>query len=148
VNVRVAHARVIRPGVAVSALIAALLLLGACGQAEPQSPTGPRTWEGGDLVSSSGVIGYERREIAQKVSLPGCITVGGDRYRFAQVTPYEGGGATPPGLDNTYYRLDRWQLWKRVGPLEGQPTLFVTVRGSTGYVAEYRRVAPGEPCGD
>ena len=142
-------ARARGPGVAVSALVVALLLgamFAACGQAEPAVPTEPRLWEGGTEVSSEGVVVHERREIAQKVPLPACITVEQDRYRFSGVTPYTGGGTTPPGLDSTFYRLDRWSLWKRPGPLRGQPSLFVTVRGSSGFVAEYRRVAAGEPC--
>jgi hypothetical protein len=120
--------------------------LAACGQAEPEVPTGPRVWEGGTEVSSEGVVIHERREIAQKVPLPVCITVGQDRYRFGGVTPFAGGGAAPPGLEPTFYRLDRWSLWKRPGPLEGQPALFVAVRGSSGFVAEYQRVGAAEPC--
>ena len=125
----------------------AWLLLAACGAAEPEVPPGPRAWEGGTQVTSEGVVVHDRREIAQKVPLPACVTVGQDRYQFAEVTPYVGGGTVPPGLDSTFYRLDRWSLWKRPGPLEGQPTLFITVRGSSGFVAEYRRVGAGEPCG-
>ena len=105
-------------------------------------------WEGpGDFVSSTGVITHERREIAQRVPVPACITVGEDRYRFVQVTPFAGGGTVPSGLNDTFFRLDRWRLWTRPGPLLGQPVLFVTIRGSTGILAEYERVAPGEPCG-
>jgi len=125
----------------------AWLLLAACGAAEPEVPTGPRTWEGGTQVTSEGVVVHDRREIAQRVSLPACISVEQDRYRFTEVTPYAGGGTAPPGLDPTFYRLDRWSLWKRPGPLEGQSALFVTVRGSSGFVAEYQRVGAGEPCG-
>ena len=111
-------------------------------------PTERRVWEGpGDFVSSTGVVMHERREIAQKISLPACITVGEDRYRFAQVTPVAGGATVPSGLIGAFFRLDRWRIWTRPGPLVGQPVLFVTVRGSTGIIAEYQRVAPGEPCG-
>ena len=144
------HARVARPGVAVSALVVGLLLWGsvaACGQAEPAVPTGLRPWEGGAEVSSEGVLVHERREIAQKVRLPACITVEQDRYRFTGVMPYAGGGSAPPGLEPTLYRLDRWSLWKRPGPLLGQPSIFVSVRGSSGFVAEYQRAGADEPCG-
>jgi len=137
------------PGVAVSALVAGLLLWAsvvACGQAEPAVPTGRRVWEGGAGLSSEGVIVHDRREAAQKVPLPACTTVEQDRYRFTGVMPYAGGGTAPPGLDPTLYRLDRWSLWKRPGPLLGQPSIFVSVRGSSGFVAEYQRAGPDVPC--
>ena len=144
-----ARARAARPGGAVSTLVVALhctLLLAACGQAEPEVLAEPRVWEGGTQVSSEGVIVYDRREIAQKVPLPACITVAQQRYRFSGVTPFSGGGTTPPGLDPAFYSLDRWSLWKRPGPLEGQASLFVTVRGSSGFVAEYERLGSDETC--
>jgi hypothetical protein len=143
-------ARVSRPGVLISLALLTLasLSLAACGPREPSVPGEQRAWEGpGNAVASSGAITYERREIAQKAPLPACITVNDDRYGFVQITPFAGGGSTPPGLTDTFYRLDRWRLWTRGGPPEGQESLFVTIRGSTGIVAEYARVAPGEPCG-
>ena len=119
----------------------------ACGSRDPEVPTGRRPWEGpGDAVASAGVVTHERREIAQRVIVPACLIVGADSYRFLQVTPFSGGGATPPGLTDTFYRLDRWRLWTRSGPPAGQGTLFVTIRGSTGIVAEYTRTAPDDPC--
>ena len=149
-KLRNGHARVARPGVVVSALVLGLLFwasFAACGQAEPEVPAGPRVWEGGTDVSSEGVLLHDRREIAQRVPLPACITVEQDRYRFTGVTPYARGGTAPPGLEPTLYRLDRWRLWKRPGPLLGQRSVFVTVRGSSGFVAEYQRVGADEPCG-
>jgi hypothetical protein len=146
---RIAHARAVRPGVAVSALVLALasaFLVTACGTPAPEIPTTRRAWEGGDQVASEGVVIYDRREIAQRVPLPACITVGEDRFRFIGVTPFAGGTA-PPGLDPTLYRIDRWSLWKRPGPLEGQPVVYVTVRGSSGLLAEYHQVGVAESCG-
>ncbi|MGH2588454.1 MAG: hypothetical protein ACRDJE_26330 [Dehalococcoidia bacterium] len=128
-------------------LLLVLCVVLACAPSEPEAPTGRRVWVGpSSAVASTGVITYDRREIAQKVALPACISVGDDQYRFTQITTFSGGGVTPPGLNDTFFRLDRWRLWTRPGPLEGQPLVFVTVRGSTGIVAEYERVAAGEPC--
>jgi hypothetical protein len=145
---RIARARVTGPGVAVSALVLALisaLLAAACGTPAPEIPTGRRSWDGGTQVASEGVFMYERRELAQRVPLPACILVGEVRYLFREVTPFSG-GTSPPGLDPTLYRIDRWNLWKRPGPLEGQPSVYVTVRGSSGLLAEYQQVGAGEPC--
>ena len=142
-------ARAGRPGIFISLFVSVVCaaLLAACGSREPSTPTGRRVWEGpGDYVASSGVTTYERREIAQKVTLPACLSVLDDRYRFARVTPFSGGGTTPPGLVDSFFRLDRWRLWTRPGQVAGQPVLFLTIRGSTGIVAEYERVAPGEEC--
>lgn len=144
-------ARARRPGFFVSTLPPLSLLLCAlalaCGSREPAVPTGPRVWQGPTPnVSSTGATQHERREIAQRISLPLCLSVAGRDYRFARVEPYAGGGTTPPGLTDTFYRLDRWRLWTRPGLLSEQPVLFVTVRGSTGIVAEYERIAAGERC--
>jgi hypothetical protein len=147
---RITHARVYRPGVAISALVVALLaalLATGCGSAEPETPTGRRRWEGGTQVASEGVVTYDRREIAQRIPLPACITVGEDRYRYSGVTPFAG-GTSPPGLEPTFYRIDRWNLWKRPGALEGQPVVYVTVRGSSGLLAEYQQVGAGQPCSE
>lgn len=146
----VLNARAGRPGVAVS-LTALLIWIGALGAAcapdAPGTPTERRVWEGpSNLVASQGVTRYERRELAQQVPLPSCLGVGADSYRFTRVTAYEGGGTNPPGLTDTFYRLDRWRLWSRPGALSGQPVLFVTVRGSTGITAEYERLPSGEIC--
>lgn len=124
-----------------------LFLTASCGSREPETPAERRVWEGpGSFVASSGLVAYERREIAQKLDLPRCIEVGSDRYGFVDVTPISGGGATPPGLTDTFFRLDRWRIWTRGGPIQGQPALFVTVRGSTGIIAEYGRLPPGDAC--
>ena len=139
------------PGPFISLLLLTSLafgvLLSACGSREPATPAARRMWEGpGEYVASSGVITYERREIAQKIPLPQCVSVLEDSYRFARVTPFPAGGTAPPGLMDTFFRLDRWRLWSQPGQLAGQPMVFVTVRGSTGIVAEYERVAPNEGC--
>lgn len=114
----------------------------------PEPPAGPVTWEGPTtLVGSAGVTIHDRREIAQKVAFPTCIRVGDDRYLFSRVTTTPGSSATPPGLFDSMYRFDRWRLWSQPGVVIGQPTLYVTARGSTGILAEYERAAPGAPCG-
>ena len=143
-------ARAGHPGVLVCRgallLLAIAPLLGACGSPGPSVPVGRRVWDGpGDFVASRGVTTYDRREIAQKVPLPSCIEVGEAHYRFARVSPVPVSGAAPPGLLDTSFHLDRWRLWTRPGPLRDQPVLFVTVRGSTGILAEYERLA-GESC--
>ena len=33
-------------------------------------------------VASQGISTYDRREIAQKVNFPSCVTVGGAAYRY------------------------------------------------------------------
>jgi hypothetical protein len=142
------NARAGRPGVAVSLavlLISIGALLAACAPDQPEVPTGRRVWEGpSTAVASRGVTTYERREIAQQVPLPACISIGGQEFGFTDVSTFP--GVNPPGLTDTFYRLDRWRLWSRPGPLDGQPALFVTVRGSTGILAEYERLPDGEPC--
>jgi len=140
---------VLSPGavafIAISAVIS--IVVASCGATEPTTPTERRTWEGpSSAVASTGVEIYERREIAQKVSLPACLSVGPVHYRFVRVTPFTGGGTTPPGLTDTFYRLDRWRLWIETGPPEGQERLFVTVRGSTGVLADYERLPLSEQC--
>jgi hypothetical protein len=144
------YARAVRPGVAICLgwlLLWAAVMSVACAPEQPQTPTGRRVWEGPtSSVASSGVVQHERREIAQQITLPACIRVGPDQYRFTQVVPFAGGGTNPPGLNDTFHRLDRWRLWTAPGPLEGQPKLFVTVRGSTGIFAEYERLPSGETC--
>jgi hypothetical protein len=92
------------------------------------------------------VVRQERREIAQQIAVPACISVGTDQYRFVQIEPFAGGGTNPPGLSDTFHRLDRWRLWTLPGPLVGRTQLFVTIRGSTGIVAVYERLPAGEPC--
>jgi hypothetical protein len=123
------------------------MALAGCAPAEPTVPTERRIWDGPSAtISSAGVVMYDRREIAQRVPLPACISVGDDEYQFTRVTMYPGPGGTPPGLNDTFYRLDRWRLWTRPGPLEGQPVVYLTVRGSTGIVAEYERLPADAPC--
>ena len=142
-------ARATCPGILFSArpicLLLAATLLAACGSRQPETPAGRRVWEGpGNFVASTGVTTYDRREIAQKVPLPTCLEVGAARYRFAGVTQHEQRGGGPPGLIDTYFHLDRWRLYMRPGgALPEQPVLFVTVRGSTGIVAEYQRATDG-----
>jgi hypothetical protein len=93
-------------------------------------------------VSSEGLTAYERREIAQRVTFPTCITAGGSTFRFAEVQTLPTGAPVPIGLFDTGYGLDRWRLLARAGLLEEQPELFVSARGSTGILARY----PRSPC--
>lgn len=144
------HARAARPGVAICIFWLVLwsgIFVAACAPQQPEIPTERRVWEGPtQSVASSGVVRQERREIAQQIAVPACISVGPNQYRFVQITPFAGGGANPPGLNDTFHRLDRWRLWTQPGPLEGQTSLYVTIRGSTGIVAEYERLPSGETC--
>jgi hypothetical protein len=146
VTVSFVRARAARPGFLVWAVFAGVAaVLAACADLPPEPPAVPRTWEGpGENVTSTGTTSYTRREIAQTVSLPVCIQVGPRAYRYARVSTFAGPGANPPGLFDSQYRLDRWRIWTRAGPLALQETLFLTVRGSTGILAEYE---PSErPC--
>jgi hypothetical protein len=150
VNPTSSLARASRPGVPISSALVALLLIAglaaACSPREPAPPQGRRAWQGpGDSVASVGTTQYERREIAQKVTLPACVQVGPASYQFARVTLLADASTTPPGLMDTMYYLDRWRLWTRPGVLEGQPVVFVTVRGSTGVLGEYELAQ--RPCG-
>ena len=144
------NARASRPGVAICLvwlLVFSGMTLAACAPEQPETPAERRVWEGPtNSVASSGVVRHERREIAQQITLPACISVGTDAYLSSRVEPFEGGGTNPPGLNDTFHRLDRWRLWTLPGPLEGQPTLFLTIRGSTGIVAVYERLPSGEVC--
>jgi hypothetical protein len=139
-----------RPGVAICLVWLtawAGIFVAACAPQQPEIPTERRIWEGPTQnVASSGVVRQERREIAQQIAVPACIIVGQNQYRFEQITPFAGGGANPPGLNDTFHRLDRWRLWTPPGPLDGQVKLFVTIRGSTGIVAEYALLPAGESC--
>jgi hypothetical protein len=145
-----ANARAARPGVAfclVWLTIYAGMFVAACAPSQPKIPVERRTWEGPtSSVASSGVVRQERREIAQQIAVPACISVGSNQYRFEQITPFTGGGTNPPGLNDTFHRLDRWRLWTEPGPLEGHAQLFVTIRGSTGIIARYERLPDGETC--
>jgi hypothetical protein len=142
------RARAPRPGVVVSvATVFLCALVAACGARGSDSSAERRTWEGpGAFVASTGTMTHERREIAQRVPIPLCIEVGDDRYQFTRVSTYSGAGLTPPGLTDTFFRLDRWRIWTRGGPIQGQPALFVTIRGSTGILAEYERLPADQPC--
>lgn len=143
-----ATARAVRSGLRVCAVLLIFALVSAaCGPTEPSPSPDRRAWEGSaGAVVSSGIITHERRELAQRLALPACIEAAGAAYRFTDVTPFPGAGETPPGLTNTFTRLDRWRLWSRTGQVVDQPVLYVTVRGSTGIVAAYERLAPGTPC--
>jgi hypothetical protein len=144
------HARAARPGVAICFIwlvLSSSFFVAACAPQQPDIPTVRRVWEGPtQSVASSGVIRQERREIAQQIAVPACISVGQSQYRFVQIAPFAGGGANPPGLNDTFHRLDRWRLWTLPGSLEGQANVYVTIRGSTGIVAEYERLPSGETC--
>lgn len=118
----------------------------ACGSAEPKVETGTQVWDGpGDFVSSTGVTTYDRREIAQKVLFPSCVRIADDRFKFREVVPQAGSG-NPPGLFDTMFRLDKWRLWTPPGAVIGQKTVFVTVRGSTGILGAYDRLADPSAC--
>lgn len=145
-------ARASRPGVCIFWLGVCLafgaVAAAACGSREEPGPTAARrTWDGPDArVSSTGLLTYERREIAQKVPLPQCLEVGSEQYRFNQVLPENSGGTTPTGYVDTMYRLDRWRIYRKVGATDPPAALYVTVRGSTGILAEYTRVPPSQAC--
>jgi hypothetical protein len=127
-------------------LLALALLTLACGPQQESTPTGRRAWEGpGNQVSSSGITVYERRELAQRVELPACLHVAERAYAFDRVTVTGQSANTPAGLADTMYRLDRWRLWTRPGALTGREELFLTIRGSSGILAEYRP-ATGQSC--
>ncbi|MGD9890758.1 MAG: hypothetical protein AB7R89_03955 [Dehalococcoidia bacterium] len=143
-------ARDARPGVAICLVWLTLwsgVFVVACAPSRPEIPTERRVWEGPtNTVASSGVVHHERREIAQQIAVPACISVGSDQYRFDRIEPFAGGGTNPPGLNDTFHRLDRWRLWTDPGPLEGHAQITVTIRGSTGIVAQYERLPAGETC--
>jgi hypothetical protein len=128
-------------------LLGAALVAGAgCGGAiTPQPSPERRTWQGPTAaVASTGVTVYERRELAQKVTFPTCITIGGTAYRFARVR--RTGDSTTAGTFDTGYGLDRWRLFAAAGPLDQQAAVFVSVLGSTGILAEYPRLPAGDGC--
>lgn len=123
-------------------------LIAACGA--PIVPTvSPETqvWSGPTtMVSSHGVTTYERREIAQTVPLPLCISIGTSEFKFDKVTQLAGSAAVPPGSFDTGYSLDRWRLLAPAGELAQQPTVYVSVLGSTGVIAHYQRLPEGSHC--
>lgn len=99
-----------------------------------------RVWRGPDeRVASRGVTVFDRREIAQKVNFPTCITAGSASFSVGQIDPLPSGDPVPPGLFDTGYGLDRWRLLAPAGALEDQRELFVTALGSTGILARYPR---------
>lgn len=144
-------ARASRPGVCIYPLVVLVAVAAvalACGSRAAPGPTAERqTWDGPDArVSSVGLVIYDRREIAQKVPLPRCIAFGAEQYRFGGVLPETSGGTTPTGYLDTMYRLDRWRIYRKLGVPEPPDALYLTVRGSTGILAEYTTVPPGQAC--
>jgi hypothetical protein len=133
-------------------VFAALMLLAAglaaaCGAPPTETPAGRRIWQGpGGYVASRGVTSVERREIAQTVMVPVCIEVQSDSYRFNGSTVLPAGMLAPPNLLDTGFHLGRWRLWTPSGTPVGEPSLAVTVLGSTGTVAMYGRLLRGEVC--
>jgi hypothetical protein len=129
-------------------LVFFVLLLGiisACSPAQPEQPATRRQWRGPvPLVSSEGLEQYARREIAQTVAFPRCIFIGTTPFRFAAVDAQPTGAPVPAGLQDTGYGLDRWRLLARPGLLAEQDTIFVSVRGSTGILGRYERLASAE----
>jgi hypothetical protein len=128
-------------------LIACLLSLFACGQPSPDPSAERRTWRGpNDAVASEGITTYDRRELAQRVNFPTCITIGTTAFRYGGTHPVEGGNPAPAGFVDTGYSLDRWRLLSPAGALEQQPVVYVTVLGSTGILSEYLRLPAGRGC--
>ncbi len=129
---------------------AALLagVLAACGSAgEPRPSADRRAWSGpSDTVASRGITTYDRREIAQKVDFPACITAGPSTFKFSGVRNVAAGAPAPAAVFDTGYGLDRWRLLAPSGALDAQAVVFVTVRGSTGIIGEYPRLAAGASC--
>ena len=104
-------------------------------------------WRGPtETVASQGITVYDRREIAQKVNFPTCITVGATAFRLERVRPVFSGDPVRASLLDTGYGLDRWRLLAPAGALDEQPMLFVTVAGSTGIMGEYPRLPAGNSC--
>jgi hypothetical protein len=130
--------------VAVIALLSGLVL-GCSSVSKPEE--GRRVWRGPTAnVSSEGITTYDRREIAQKVDFPSCITVAGVLYRFESVRTTAGSAVIPPGFFDSGYFIDRWKLLTATGPLDQQQTVFVTALGSTGIIAQYPRAADARAC--
>ncbi|MBI2759799.1 MAG: hypothetical protein HYX51_00025 [Chloroflexi bacterium] len=130
--------------VAAIALIVSLML-GCSSVSKPEA--GRRVWRGPTAnVSSEGITTYDRREIAQRVAFPSCITIMGLIYRFDSVRTTSGSAVIPPGYFDSGYFIDRWKLLTATGPLEQQQTVFVTALGSTGIVAQYPRAADARAC--
>ncbi len=136
------------PAVLCAALALVAVALGACGgPGTPREDASRRLWRGPtETVFSEGVTVYDRRETAQKVSFPTCISVGATSYRFEVVRPVSGSQVVPAGLFESGYSLDRWRLLIPSGQVEDQPRLFVVVLGSTGIVAEYPRLPENRIC--
>ena len=133
-----------------AAVLCAVLLLAGCGSSPGAAPPASDERRNGsgptNTVGSQALIPYERREIAQKVSFPECLAVGPTAFRFVGIRDLPTGAPVPVGLYDTGYRPDRWRLLAPAGALEDRPNLFVTVRGSTGIIAEYTRLPAGEGC--
>lgn len=130
-----------------SALCVLLLWILACAPTEPAPDPSRRVWRGpNDGVASQGITTHNRRELAQKVPYPTCLTVEGTAYRFDAVEPQRGSDLVPPGYINTGYYLDRWRLLTRDGALRDQATLYVSVAGSTGILGAYQRQPAGTSC--
>ncbi|MFN8557271.1 MAG: hypothetical protein U0531_07955 [Dehalococcoidia bacterium] len=123
-------------------------LQAACGAPDAPRPSADvQTWRGPRVdVTSRGLITYDRREIAQKVTFPACIMVGAAAFRYRGVRPLASGAPVPPGLYDTGLSLDQWRLLARAGALDDQVEVYVTVRGSTGILGEYPRLSEGQGC--
>lgn len=124
-----------------------LALIVACSPALPAQSPAHRIWQGPtQAVSSVGLTFYERRELAQRVAFPTCITVSHVFFRFAEVQALPSGAPVPPGLLDTGYGRERWRLLAPAGALEEHAELFVSVRGSTGILGRYPRLPAGQTC--
>lgn len=131
----------------IAGLVASAAISAACAPGQPSPNAGRRVWRGPTAnVSSEGLSPYERREIAQKISLPRCITASATTYRLDGVRPLPTSDAVPAGYIYTGYSLDRWLLLSANGGVESQPSLFVTVGGSTGIIADYPRLPADQAC--
>ncbi len=129
------------------AALATVVLL-ACGSGRaPETDPARRIWSGPTAaVSSEGVTIYDRREIAQKVPYPTCITAGTASFRFGDVSRTNTSFVVPAGLFESGYYLDRWRLLVAAGTPETQPKVFVSALGATGIIAEYPRLPEGVNC--
>jgi hypothetical protein len=138
------------PGLSCLVLLRALLaaaVLAACSPSAPKQSAARRIWQGPtDTVASQGITTHERREIAQRVSFPTCITAGAATFRLEEIQSLPTGDPVPAGLLDTGHSLDRWRLLAPAGALDEQQAVFVSVRGSTGILGRYPRLPAGSSC--
>jgi hypothetical protein len=129
-------------------VLCAAALLAACGTPSPPRLSPDRqVWNGPtDSVASHGITYYDRREIAQQVPFPVCITIDDASFKYDGAAPNPDYTPLPPGTFDTGYSLDRWRLVAPAGELAAQDKVYVTVLGSTGIAADYLRLPTGKSC--